>query len=303
MYYRMNNGEEKTFAQKLGWLNNPGPAFSFEDNQVIELVWPNGMRESRPEIDKKSRLKVAFVGCSYTFGEGVNGPETMVWRLNDRYPDVTFDNWGVNGFRPLQILELTRRLADSHEYDLIVYNVINAAIVRIKYMSIQGNNNLSVNSCYILAPFLRDHILFYSEHYANENIFLIENRSLIFDILKRYCIQRSIEPKNADANSWTPKLGYIIDEMVKTCKKNRIDFAVCGLDNHVEYSVFPFIDPNIETIPAGFERQNEPRYRVRQIPHYHPNAEVHAHWAENFSRWFDSSKYMQPGYRGRKENK
>ena len=294
MYYGMGEGEDKAFAQKVGWMSRPGPAFSYEDNQVIELVWPNGMRESRPEIDKKSRLKVAFVGCSYTFGEGVNGPETMVWRLNDKYPDITFDNWGVNGFRPLQILALTRRLAESRQYDLIIYDIINAALIRMTYLNVQGSQNLAPNTNYILAPFVRDDLLYYSEHYANENIFFIEHRSLVFDLLKRIYIRFFLEPPNPRSDVWAPKLGYIVDQMNKTCRKNGADFMVCGLDCNVENSVFPHLDPNIPKVAVGYSHQNEPRYRVRQIPSYHPNAEVHAHWAEKFAAWFDYTKYVQP---------
>jgi len=293
MYYGMGEGEDKAFAQKVGWMNRPGSAFSYEDNQVIELVWPNGMRESRPQIDKKSRLKVAFVGCSYTFGEGVNGPETMVWRLNDKYPDITFDNWGVNGFRPLQILALTRRLAESRQYDLIIYDVINAALIRMTYLSIQGGNTLSTNSNYILAPFVRDDLLYYSEHYANENVLFIENRSLVFDLLKRVFIQYYLEPSHAHSDVWAPKLGYIVDQMNKACKKNGADFLVCGLDCNVERSVFPYLDPDIPKVAVGFALQNEPSYRVLHNPNFHPNAEVHAQWAEKFSAWFDYTKYMQ----------
>ena len=292
-YMQAEMEDDKNFVSKLGWTNRPGAAISREDPNVLERVWPNGMRECRPEIGKKSRYKVAFVGCSNTFGEGVSGPETMVWRLNDKYQDVTFDNWGVRGYRPVQMLARVRLLAEQRKYDLIVYNATNGNLPRTQYMSIQGSFSLAPNSKYVLAPFISDIFFCFREHYSNENIFFIENRSLTLDLLKRAYIQANIQPAEERGNhKYTPKLGYIIDEMAKSCRENHTDFLICGLDCDINETIFPYINPKIKTIVIGWMPQYETQYRVMKNPAFHPNAEVHAHWADNFSKWFDTQDYL-----------
>lgn len=103
------NEDERYFIEKIaGWGADSGE--DDENPSVKRLVWPNGMRECRPNMEKESLFNVAFVGCSYTFGTGVEAKDIMVWLLNDRYPNVTFDNYGCYGWGPVQMTARIERL-------------------------------------------------------------------------------------------------------------------------------------------------------------------------------------------------
>lgn len=86
-------------VKRCGWGYEKNSSFhSAEDHKAIINIGQDGLRVSRPELDKKGKHHTAFFGCSYTFGEGINDDETMVYKLNDKYPNEVFDNYGVSGY-------------------------------------------------------------------------------------------------------------------------------------------------------------------------------------------------------------
>jgi hypothetical protein len=59
----------------------------------------------RPAAAERGLL---FVGCSFTFGLGVNDDETMPWQFGKAVPDLAVYNYGVAGYGPQHTLELAK---------------------------------------------------------------------------------------------------------------------------------------------------------------------------------------------------
>lgn len=64
-----------------------------------------GLRRTRPEkAPIPAGPRVVVCGDSWTHGFGVNDEETLVWRLQTRFPDYDFRNCGVDGYNTAQAL-------------------------------------------------------------------------------------------------------------------------------------------------------------------------------------------------------
>lgn len=276
---------------RLGWTNKVGQYHDIEDRRILLTVWDNGMRKSRETEDKKSDFKVALVGCSYTFGQGVKDEETMVYLLNKKYPNVTFDNYGVCGWGPAQILEQIKELAYSRKYDMIVYDILNAAAPRSMYLYL-GEGSLEINKWYILNPYVYKNIFGkFKIHFNDDTLIPFEKRLLAADIIKRAYIGRHLQKPFVSA-SYNPALDWTVNEMEKACFENNTKFLVCCLGGDCRYSIYPYLNIQSPKIDVTHPKQNFPEYRVKNNINYHPNAEVHAYWAKKFSEWFDKQNYL-----------
>lgn len=287
-----NMGPDKAFARYLGYTNEVGSRPSREDPSVKETVWPNGMRECRPDMNKDTSVHIAFVGCSYTFGEGVPGPQTMVWLLNESFPEITFDNYGSLGYSPVQCLAVVRRLAASRRYDLIVYDIINSHFSRMKYLHVQPAS-LEINKAYVLTPYVTEGIFGgYKEHYSTDKMFFLEDRSLLFDYLKRIYISFRTFRGAEYGSDYVESLGYVIGEMQKVCRENNTDFLLCSLEENTAKTVHEHL-PDVPYLNVGYRDQWRSEYHVLNNPAFHPNWRIHAYWAIHFGRWLADQKYCR----------
>ena len=111
---------------EVGWEPAPGRVLSQDchpDNPLYEYIWPDTSRVSRPDWNRQTKYRVLVTGCSYTYGTGLREEETFVWKLNQRFKDVTFDNFGVYGYGTyLCYLRQKQQLErHHHKYDLVLY--------------------------------------------------------------------------------------------------------------------------------------------------------------------------------------
>ncbi len=108
-----------------GWRNPSGIELpSYEgtlDKHAYEKIWENRARASRPHCDKPCQYRVLVLGCSCTYGMGVNDNETYVWKLGERFPKVNFDNFATIGYSTYQCFLRMRELLPVEHYDLVIY--------------------------------------------------------------------------------------------------------------------------------------------------------------------------------------
>ena len=113
---------------RLGWVNPIGKVPAQEGCPEDSTVWTNGQRASRPTSAEKAgaHKRVALIGCSFTFGTGVRDSETFAWVLNQRFPNITFDNLGVEGYGTCQsLLHMLQEDENQHKhYDAYIYSAI-----------------------------------------------------------------------------------------------------------------------------------------------------------------------------------
>lgn len=114
----------RSAINKCGWGLEAGERQSSEGTGVLETTWPNGQRASRPHPEKNAPRRVLVLGCSYTFGMGLNDKDTYCWKLNERFPNICFDNYGVGGWGTYQCLLLMEAILAQQSYDAVIYSAI-----------------------------------------------------------------------------------------------------------------------------------------------------------------------------------
>ncbi|MBQ7567422.1 hypothetical protein IJT17_01295 [bacterium] len=112
-----------------------------EVTSIRELVWPNNQRASRPlPWRKKDRYRIALYGCSYTYGYGVEDQDSYPWVLNQAFPGILFDNYGVPDYGTwLSYLTMRDNFSKKRRYDLSIYAFIYDHIFRNGAMLYQGD--------------------------------------------------------------------------------------------------------------------------------------------------------------------
>ncbi|MBQ7502654.1 hypothetical protein IJT93_08065 [bacterium] len=294
--------DEQAFVlKKAGWGAEPG--LDDEAPRIKRIIWPNGMRECRPAREKKAPFKVAFLGCSYTFGTGVEAKDTMVWLLNERYPDVVFDNWGCYGWGPVQMTARLEKLLQDENYNLIVYNALPDHMTRNYKRRAIGI--LKAGESYIPVPYAEYNMLGHYKHYYVEDLYWpCQDRFLTVDFLKRsfYAYNTRLFEEKYDVgrgeNRASSELfGCCINNMYSLCFRNNVDFVVCSLEDKRDgrYDLFVLMDnPYIRCETVNLTMPNNesifPCNRVLNNPKFHPNKNVHKYWAGKFSEWFDKRR-------------
>lgn len=63
---------------------------------------------------------IAFLGCSFTYGYGVNDDETFISNLQTSYPNWSFDNYGVIGYGSVQSLLQLKEIIRKGETNAVL---------------------------------------------------------------------------------------------------------------------------------------------------------------------------------------
>jgi hypothetical protein len=99
----------------LGWRVKPGvyrfPGYTRLASPIAMTFERDGARDTRPIPVTRDR-RVVLIGDSFTQGWAVSDAETYAWKLQTRFPDVEFLNYGTAGYNGLQaLLRLEEHLA------------------------------------------------------------------------------------------------------------------------------------------------------------------------------------------------
>lgn len=286
-------------VKRCGWgYEKNSHTHSGEDYNALINTGKDGLRVSRPELDKKGKHHTAFFGCSYTFGEGINDEETMVYKLNDKYPNEVFDNYGVSGYGTVQSLIVMQDVLEQNKYDLIVYCATRPQFARNVEKRVVGN--LYVNMPYCIAPrvtFSPD-----GSYKIYDNSTLLwpgQNHFLTIDWLHRVYFgmtydlevlpdERVISAQHV--NKRLEAMSKLIGLMYEACHRKQVRFLVVSTDDMKDGALKKVkLDEGIEYINIDHPNSRDLKYRVGGISNYHPNGKVHAHWAEKFSQWYDKN--------------
>jgi hypothetical protein len=94
-----------------------------------------GFRKVNPDIPYKNHKKILFLGCSFTFGEGLNDNETSAYffqNLNKKYKVL---NYGFPGYGPNDILfdlenNVKKTLGSIESVEIVIYTMLEDHIER-----------------------------------------------------------------------------------------------------------------------------------------------------------------------------
>ncbi|MGM9991431.1 MAG: hypothetical protein ACI376_01090 [Candidatus Bruticola sp.] len=305
---------------ECGWGWEVGSYPSEEDSQVMQHVGTNGLRISRPNIEKKGSRRVALFGCSFTFGCGVADEKTFPYLLNERFPDTVFDNYGVSGFGAHQALMAMRRVLEQKKYDLVVYGMIPLHLTRNVDRRIWGV--LRGNGAYKLQPYVELKEGKLIEHSSDSFNWPGEDRFLTVNFFKRvwsaYFFNAHSDKlfksqRLEDTDSWSfqinnfirrnilgpevveiPSVSYLVkvqqkllDEMYETCCQQDCQFTVVILDNNAD-----LFARGCQTMGKAYNfclidppGSQLAKNRVTGNTSHHPGPIIHRAWADAFEPW------------------
>lgn len=265
---------------KCGWFSTPGDHASFEDKSITEGVWTNGQRISRRQEKKPAEYRVLEVGCSYTYGVGVNNNQTFVWKLNEAFPQVVFDNYGVCGYGTYQNYLEIAYLLDKYPYDLVIYNNIGSHLFRNTTPYINGQVGQDKRFC--LTPYVevdsRGQLVM---HPADSMGWWGEKQLVTVLFLKRACYGFMLGSHTFDVEP--PKRDKVFLDLIKmmdqAAKSKNSKFAVFALDQEGAEFLTPNLDKSIRYYDVSFPEVDSADYRINKDLKCHPDARIHSTWA------------------------
>ena len=109
----------------LGWRLTPDHAVrvGFRDG-ILQTINSQGWRHV-PGQDRSTRPRVAFYGCSFTYGTGLADDETYTALLQRDLPDLCILNRGIGGHGTVQNLLQMRRDIAAGDIDAAVFAIIS----------------------------------------------------------------------------------------------------------------------------------------------------------------------------------
>lgn len=290
---------ERQLDPELGWTNPIGSIPMKEGCYGTATVLPNGRRASYEPNRVSGNFRIALLGCSFTYGTGVSDRDTFAWQLNDLYPQMTFENYGVEGYGTAQCWATMKRIfesqnaSDSSKFDVYVYSGIFDHYFRnISYHTFE----LSDGRMYIYPPARRDNCYLsklYESYWWGEEcsvaIYWLHRRWLsgLMDYNGFYREKVPFEWQK-DTFAIVPE---IIGEMDKLAKDNGAKFVCMALDAPFYERVSKALDDSgIELINAILMAQDKPECFNSQNGRFmHPNGQGHAFFAEKLSNWLEAN--------------
>ncbi|HIP32863.1 MAG TPA: SGNH/GDSL hydrolase family protein [Crocinitomicaceae bacterium] len=118
---------------KLGFALNPG---SFEVTMNKGLIYSvthssDSLREIPFPHSDSAENKIYFLGCSYTYGMGVNDDENLPALVQKEVPNSVVKNFGVPGFGTIQsYLQLQKMITENDIPTTVILNYANFHDIR-----------------------------------------------------------------------------------------------------------------------------------------------------------------------------
>jgi hypothetical protein len=114
-----------TGHDSMGIALNPG-TYDIVLNRKVEFQTTHtfgGQRLTTGSDSIEGRPEIALLGCSFTYGYGVNDPETFASILQKKYPNLHFNNHGVIGYGSLQsYFQLESMLRQGTAPEVVILN-------------------------------------------------------------------------------------------------------------------------------------------------------------------------------------
>ena len=275
----------------LGWTNHPGTGHSNEPGHVAMTFGPGGERASAPAGEPPRTHSVLLMGCSYTTGLGVADDETFAWRLNERYPDVRFENHGVPGYGTYQSLLLLERLLRERRGsppDLVVYGFIGDHVRRNAAALSWLRQLKTTRGLYEVPP-----------HVTLEGDGLAEHPSGVVpawplerhSVLVRALHDLSFGPQPNRGRRNLLATSRLLERMNREVEEAGSHLLVAVLDDLPPRTQAFLADAHIAYVDCREPAfHSDPALQVGQ----HPSAKLHAIWSECLARAFDARGLLPP---------
>lgn len=275
---------------ELGWVNKPGTWRSVEQGHARMTFLADGSRMSPLLAGKQAApFKVFVVGCSFTQGYGVSDDETYVHFLNERFPQIRFENFGTGGYNTVQATMMAERVINAtdpaSQPDLVIYALLSDHVRRNVS---SGNFMVSLTDAagrYISPPHAR---------LAGEDIRLapfraiepwpLERQSVLVTLLHKVWIKFGYERSGSEAEAVTRRLVERFDQTIRA-HDTRPLVVVLKRDRPLSDLVRP---GSVEVLDCSHpEYGRDPDLRTGGTTG-HPSAKLHEYYADCIARWIDA---------------
>ncbi|MGM9991436.1 MAG: hypothetical protein ACI376_01115 [Candidatus Bruticola sp.] len=265
-----------------GWLNRVGTIEVDEEGcRHSVTIWPDGQRASRPYKERAAHPRVLMLGCSYLYGFGLNDEQTLAWKLNQHYPQASFDNYGTVGWGTYQSLLLGEYLLRSQTYDLVLYFYIKNHCLRSEKGKYAGQ--FKMGEIYAAAPevFMQEDMLcirpsFYYNLPLKEYFALAEYSSLVYNAGRQEFYAKASRDGNYN-KQMTHLIRSLCDNFSKVCADKKSQFAVVLLEDNTDYLDSWGQESNYPVLDIRFESENV-KYRNGGNERFHPNEAAQDIW-------------------------
>ena len=305
--------EYDMFDPYLGWVVRPGSSVSYEadgETGVRENVWPDTSRVSRPTRDKQASKRVLLVGCSHTYGMGVPDEATFAWKLNKRFPDICFDNFGVPAYGTYQCyLREKQQLLMHPDYDLVLYCAVIDHLSRNTIWQVHIGD-IERKRYYVMDPRVdldeRGELRFYEpfRRWLGDDMLLSINfakRVYYCRLIEQSEQKRTLPELEKTAAFW--ELNRLMDEQAE---KNGAKYGLVWLDsenswddivirtqnlradnpwNNPRYADKKY--PSVYNCCTHLRNSGDPALHLGNNPTAHYNEKVHNLWAKAIGDWVE----------------
>ncbi|MBQ7568805.1 hypothetical protein IJT17_08375 [bacterium] len=297
---------ERRLHPLLGWTSPEGQIMPTEGCREAATVLADGRRRSYSADRPRTKRGVALLGCSFTYGTGVADSDTFAWRLNERYPELTFDNFGVEGYSADQCLLLMQRLLEEPQaisaevadtpYELFIYSGIYDHLFRNRAYN---TFFLSDGRMFVYPPAGSGHVfsprLYESYWYGEDRLASLYfwHRLQISSYMKYNELLRDKVIMKRQDSSWE-LMAEIVAAMNQLAAERGARFACVGMDVPFCASMKNRLaDKDISFIDATLMGRDHPEcFNKVRNRFAHPNAAGHSYFAERIADWIDRVRYF-----------
>ncbi len=275
---------------ELGWVNKEGVARALEGERGPMTFWSFSRRASRPDaaLPSDGRSQIMIVGGSNAQAYGVRDEESFPYLLSERYPQLSFENFGTGGYSTVQATLLTKRAFDQ------LYGADKPRLILLAYDDAHLLRNVADQSWvyaitdaegrYVAPPHYRldgDKLAF--RPFATIDYWPLERYSAAVTVLHNVWLQSFVYNTAAEA---LPVTRRAVGELAAFAKSKNVAFAAVILDDRGQTAaaVFEGMDfPHHDC--SGLERSAPAEYLLKEGSH--PNAKLHQHLAACIANWLD----------------
>lgn len=280
--------------EKYGIALNPG-TFKVTLNDALKFTVSHTADSLRlVPGQSKSLHEVMVLGCSFTYGYGVDDSRPFTSLLQKKFDSLRFHNYGVPGHGTVQaLIRLNQELANGNipKYVVVVYsawhldrNVLSARYrrnLRIGYR----RSNKNVNE--VMTPARFPKMIEGKISWINWND-LYQNWPLRSHSAFVNALQTSWEgqPSQSDKAKMIQVTNNIFDEIVKCCHTNNVKLIVVNLDDHRFDVRYGETLKNCGIVHVNFDFSN---HDLTNYPYdEHPNASGHQFIAKKIESYLKS---------------
>jgi hypothetical protein len=272
---------------ELGWINKPGTPKAIGDGDVHMTFLDHGRRATRAD-PPVGGIPVMIIGGSNAQSYGVADADTFAWRLGLRATRLSIENFGNGGYGTVQALMLAERALKDF------YREVKPKVILLAFDDAHILRNVSDQSwIFTISDF--------EGRYAAPPHFRLKNGTLEFHPYRSigfWPLETASSAVTLLHNVWLQSFAYntkdqamavtrdVLSRLAALAKANSAVFAVAVLEDNTGVTPALFADaafPHVDCSAPG--RADRSAYYI--AANGHPNAALHAHFADCIGEWLD----------------